>query len=91
MLREVARRLLGVDEDTIAALRPEASLKRERAAWKLGATYFMQRVQAAPMPPGAHEGRGPDMSPRAAAALRAVLAEVGGTPPPEAYPIGEPM
>ena len=73
-LREAVRRLLGW-RDGVKELTEtlEPSSAEQAAAWSAVGTYLSARVQAA-----AEEvpGRAPDMSAAAAAAMRAVLAEV---------------
>ena len=75
-LREVARRLLG-RRPGLHQLEVRVSLMNSSQieAWAQTAVYLDGRIQAN------HEekpGRTPDMSPEAAAAMRAVLKEVGG-------------
>ncbi len=73
-LRETVRRLLGWRDgvkELVETLEPSSA--EQAAAWSAVGTYLSARVQAA-----AEEvpGRAPDMSAAAAAAMRAVLAEV---------------
>ena len=70
-LREVTRRLLGLGISTGLAVSHEAVEARAACA-----RYLAQRTQSAP---DQKPGRSPDMSPAAAAAMRAVLVEVGST------------
>ncbi len=71
-LREVARRLLG--RVNIAPEQKNPSDAAQSAAWNATSMYMLCRLQSVPdeMP-----GRTPDMTPAAAFAMRAVLAEVG--------------
>ena len=78
-LREVARRLLGRRPEALALTEPVAQTDSEAwaLAWAQAATYLSARIQSTP---DERPGRAPDMSVEAAAALRAVLAEVGEVP-----------
>jgi len=71
-LRELARRLLG-DTSMLLEERIEAKQPLQAAAWVASASFLDGRIQstAEQMP-----GRKPDMSPAAAAAMRAVMAEM---------------
>jgi len=74
-LREISRRLLGKRDDTKELEeRLDPSAPGQAEAWALTTQYLSKRMQvsATDCP-----GREPDMSPAAAAAFRAVLAEVG--------------
>jgi len=78
-LREVARRLIGrrPGEDCLEKLQPTTAAL---AAWADTAKYLDSRIQATVQE---KPGRPPDMSEQAAAAMRAVLWEVGtGAPSP---------
>ena len=70
-LREVARRLLGRGEPTPLHSAPEAVEARAACA-----RYLHFRIQSHPEQ---KPGRTPDLSPEAAAAMKAVLVEVGST------------
>ena len=76
MLREVACRLLGVEEGSSVIERPfDASSAAQAAAWTCAARYVCGRLQGkASQKPG----RTPDMDAKAAAAMRAVLRGVAG-------------
>ena len=77
MLREVARRLLGrrpALQELEETLDPSV-LPAQVEAWAVTARYLRARTQATP---DHQPGRKPDMGEGAAAALRAVLEEVGG-------------
>ena len=77
MLREVARRLLGQrpgSQQLEEKLDP-STVPEQVEAWAGTARYLRHRTQATP---DHSPGRQPDMSEAAAAALRAVLEEVGG-------------
>ena len=67
MLRELARRLLGVP---LTAERPD---KKARSAWRAGAAFLTSRIQTEHMDA---YGRAPDVSVSAADAMRAVLTEI---------------
>ena len=75
-LREVARRLLGrrpgLDRFEV---RVDPANEAQAAAWAGTAAYLGGRIQSTKKE---KPGRKPDMSPAAAAAMRAVLREVGG-------------
>ena len=70
-LREVARRLLGNGKAAVLSPQPEAVEARAACA-----RYLHYRIQATD---DQKPGRNPDMSPEAAAAMKAVLVEVGST------------
>jgi len=70
-LREAARRLLGRGQPTILHPSPEAQEARAACA-----RYLYYRIQSTP---GQKPGRSPDMGEEAAAAMKAVLVEVGFT------------
>ena len=73
-LREVARRLLaGMSGAPRLEVRLNPSLPPQARAWEQAATYLAQRIQSTPQQ---SPGREPDMSPEAAAAMKAVIAEV---------------
>merc|ERR1719327_104140 len=78
-LYETARRLFGrlPGEPRRRPVRP--TTPEQAATWAATATYLSARLQSTTAEvadtPG-HEGRAPDMSPAAAAAMRAVLAEM---------------
>lgn len=74
-LRETARRLIGRCDGTDALIgRPDASQPTQADAWSAVAAYFAARIQTSGEQ---RPGRRADMSADAAAAMRAVLAEVG--------------
>ena len=79
-LREVARRLLGQRPGLQdLEMRLDTSNAAQVATWAATTRYLHGRIQAHP---DEKPGRTPDMSPAAAAAMRAVLQEVGTTPAP---------
>ena len=93
-LREVARRLLGkpAKGPAPAEQKIDTSNARQCTAWVDTFEYLNQRIQASPEE---CPGRKPDMSPEAAAAMKAVLAELskkaskGATKRPEGSgPVG---
>ena len=75
-LREIARRLLGngEDDEPIAEEPIDPWSPAQAAAWAATATYLDGRIQSVP---DEKPGRTPDLSTAAAAAMRAVLMEVG--------------
>ena len=70
MMREVARRLLGTTK--VKPLAPKSAAARK--VWRVGSAYLHARVQTESMDAYRRE---PDMSHKAASALRSVLTEVG--------------
>ena len=77
-LREVARRLLGRRPGTeVLEVRCDPTNTAQAAAWGATAAYLDGRIQSVD---AEKPGRKPDMSPAAAAAMRAVLNEVGMMP-----------
>jgi len=78
VLREVCRRLLGRRSGSRSLEeRLDPSNHVQAAAWAATAKYLDGRIQANPEQ---KPGRTPDMSPAAAAAMRAVLGEIGYSP-----------
>ena len=75
-LREVARRLLGRRADELTV---ECTATRQAAAWVGAATYLDARIQSTPEQ---KPGRPPDMSPAAAAAMKAVMVEISAQAAP---------
>ena len=86
-LHEVARRLVG-RRPSERELRVQPSSKAQAAAWAATSEYLSARIQSAPISTPGFEQRAPDMSEAAAAAMRAVLAEVGSATSAEAAPVG---
>ena len=75
-LREVSRRLLGHRPGLIGDLQEYVDPGKlgQAAAWMGAAAYLEGRIHSHP---AQKRGRAPDMSPPAAAAMRAVMAELG--------------
>ena len=78
MLREIVRRLLGVRSGLqLLEVRMDPTNELQVQTWQAVAKYLDGRIQATP---DQKPSRTPDMSPAAAAAMRAVLAEVAAKP-----------
>merc|ERR1712232_213763 len=75
MIREVSGRLLGKRRgfNLLKAQTPVPANSEDAKVWAQAAAFLSKRVQGSP---GECPGRKPDMSPRAAIALRKVLAQV---------------
>ena len=75
-MREVARRLLGqLPGAEQLEILPDPRNRAQAVAWSQTTKYLAGRIQARPEE---KPGRTPDMSVKAAKAMRAVLKEVGG-------------
>jgi PAS domain S-box-containing protein len=72
-LRELARRLLGPKSTSRQELRLNPSQPPQARAWVNAAKYLSQRIMSQPQE---YPGREPDMSPEAAAAMKAAIAEL---------------
>ena len=82
-LRELARRMLGASaSEGPLPEQLDASKPAQAAAWVASAAYLGARIQSSEEQ---CPGRKPDMSPLAAAAMKAVMAELSG----EAAPFAE--
>ena len=79
-LREITRRLLGRRAGVDAlVVHLDPTVPHQAAVWSQAAIYLAGRIQTAANPHPDHSARRPDMSPEAAAAMQAVLKEVGGS------------